>query len=287
MAGMIKATPGKPAPLPTPSFQQAANGNKPADGLMFAKRNVRLTSPPRLDPWRSLRVAGCALALCASAACTQRLDANFDRDPLGAPSISPAPTPPNDTLVWRTNFAAPVVVANPAGSNWLRVTPAQAHLASPDDRRVFLIANSERISEAGGKLTGIVVVRLDGPGTLGIGVRPASRTDYLGAVEVSNFLPPAGGSVHAMRPFTGAMLTSFLPLPPHAPLSGYAAGNVVEVHWTIDQSTRTFSVNVQGGPSVSNVFPASAPESADDAHHRRPGRSLAPVADFGDHGVRR
>jgi hypothetical protein len=233
MAGMIKATPGNPA----------------------------LTSPPRLDRWRSLRFAGCALALCASAACTQRLDANFDRDPLGAPPTFPAPTPPNDSLAWRTSFAAPVVVANPAGGKWLRVTPAQAHLASPDDRRVFLIADSERISAAGGKLAGIVVVRLDGPGTLGIGVRPVSRTDYLGAVEVSNFLPPAGGGVHAMRPFTGAMLTGFLPLPPNAPLSGYATGDVVEIHWTINQSTRTFSVNVQGGPSVSNVFPAIGSEN--------------------------
>jgi hypothetical protein len=230
---------------------------------MFAKRNLCLTSPPRFDRWRSLRLAVCALAVCASAACTQRLDAKFDDDPLGAPPTStPAPTPPNDTFVWRTTFANPAVVANPAGGKWVRVTPTQAHLVSPDDRRMFLIANTEPIkSAAGPRLRGSLRVRLDGLGTLGIGFRPVqggSPLDYLGAVEVSNFLPPAGGGVHAMRPFSGAMLSSFQSLPGNAPLSGYTAGNVVEINWTIDQSTRTFSASVLGGPSVSGVFPATS-----------------------------
>jgi hypothetical protein len=224
---------------------------------MFAKRNLCLTSPPRLE-WRALRLAGCALALSVSAACTSRLDANFDRDPLGAPPTSPAPTPPSDAFVWRTTFATPVVVANPAGGAWVRVTPTQAHLASPDDRRVFLIANTEPISAAGPKLTGGLRVRLDGLGTLGIGVRPASRADYLGAVEVSNFLPPAGGGVQAMRAFTGEMFGGFQSLPANAPLAAYAAGDVIEIHWSIDQSTHTFTANVLGGPSVSGVFPATS-----------------------------
>jgi hypothetical protein len=215
----------------------------------------------RLDRRRSLRLAGCALALCASAACAQRLDAKFDADPLGAPPTSaPAPTPPNDTLVWRTTFASPAVVANPAGGNWVRVTPTQAHLVSPDDRRVFLIANTEPIkSAAGPRLRGSLHVRLDGLGTVGIGFRPVqggSPLDYLGGVEESNFLPPAGGGVHALRPFSGAMLTGFQSLPGNAPLGGYTAGNVVEINWTIDQSTRTFSASVLGGPPISGVFPA-------------------------------
>jgi hypothetical protein len=225
---------------------------------MFLEHNLCPASPTRFDRRRSLCLGGCALALCALAACTQRLDANFDGDPLGAPLTSPAPTPPNDIFVWRTTFATAVVVANPAGGNWVRVTPTQAHLVSPDDRRVFLIANTEPLSAAGPQLSGGLRVRLDGLGTLGIGVRPASRPDYLGAVEVSNFLPPAGGSVHAMRPFSGEMLSGFWSLPGLAQLSAYTAGDVVEIHWAIDQSTHTFSANVVGGPTVSSVFPATS-----------------------------
>jgi hypothetical protein len=220
---------------------------------MFAQRMARF------DRWRSLRLASCALALVGVAACTPRLDASFDGEALGAPPTAPLPTPPSDTLVWRTGFATPEVVANPAGGKWVRVIPSQAHLASPDDRRVFLIANSEPIGVAGAPLRGGLRVRLDGPGTLGIGVRPASRADYLGAVEVSNFLPPAGGSVHAMRAFTGEMLNGFQSLPGNAQLAGYAAGDVIEIHWEINQSTHTFSANVLGaGPTVSGVFPTTS-----------------------------
>lgn len=229
---------------------------------MFSTARQRRTPPLRLDRWRTLRLAGCVLALCATAACSKRLDAKFDGDPLGAPPASaPSPTPPNDVFVWRTTFASPAVVARPGGGNWVRVVPTQAHLVSPDDRRVFLIANTEPIKGAAGpRVRGSLRVRLDGLGTLGIGFRPVqggAPLDYVGAVEVSNFLPPAGGSVHAMRGFSGATLTSFQSLPPNGPLSAYTAGNVVEINWTIDQSAHTFSASVLGGPSVSGAFPAT------------------------------
>ena len=59
-----------------------------------------------------------------------------------------------------------------------------------------------------------------------------------------------------MRPFSGAMLTGFQSLPSNGRMGGYNAGNVVEINWTIDQSTRSFSASVLGGSSVSGTFPA-------------------------------
>src|SRR4051794_22934374 len=155
---------------------------------MFLEHNLCPASPTRFDRRRSLCLGGYAFALCALAACTQRLDANFDGDPLGAPLTSPAPTPPNDIFVWRTTFATAVVVANPAGGNWVRVTPTQAHLVSPDDRRVFLIANTEPLSAAGPQLSGGLRVGLGGFGAFGIGGCPAPRAGFFGAGGGGNLL---------------------------------------------------------------------------------------------------
>ena len=158
-------------------------------------------------PW-GLRARPVSLA-----ACTQRLDANFDGDPLGAPLTSPGADTAERHLRLADDIPTAVVVANPAGGIGPGY-PTQAHYSPPDDRRVFLIAAHRPLEQRGRSSAERRSACAPGwSGDLGVGVRPASRPDYLGAVEASSFLPPAGGSVHAMRPFSGEMLSGFWSLP--------------------------------------------------------------------------
>jgi hypothetical protein len=198
------------------------------------------------------------LAGCTS---TPRLDAKFDADALGTPPPSaPAPTPPNDVLTWRTNFATPTVVASPSGGRWVSFQPLPVFTAAPDDRRVVLIAVSEPFTVSPpANIRGSVRLRLDNPGTIGIGLRPLQgeqTLDFIGGIELSNFLPPAGGAAHGLQAFTSARFGDLIGLPGSGQIAPYSSGNVIDINWSLDQSSRTFSVSVPGGAVQSSSFPA-------------------------------
>ena len=213
---------------------------------------------------RPIGFAWGAVVLLLLTACTTvipRLDARFDTDTLGAlPPSTPAPTPPSDTLVWRTQFFTPTVVNDPAGGRSVRVVPLPAFTASPDDRRVFLIASTEPFTTSPvANIRGSVQLRLVGLGTVGFGLRLVQGghpLDYIGGVELTNFLPPSIGSATVIRGFSGTRLGDPFALPSVGPISGYSSGNVIDINWTIDQASRTFTASILGGASQSVTFPA-------------------------------
>ena len=80
--------------------------------------------------------------------------------------------------------------------------------------------------------------------------------DYIGGVELTNFLPPSIGSATVIRGFSGTRFGDPFALPSVGPISGYSSGNVIDINWTIDQASRTFTASILGGASQSITFPA-------------------------------
>jgi hypothetical protein len=176
------------------------------------------------------------------------------------PSSTPAPTPPNDSLNWRTEFVSSTVVADPSGGNWVRVTPLPAFTSNPDTRQVFLVAVTEPFTtNPPANIRGSVRLRLNNPATVGLALRPlqGERTlDFIGGFEISNFLPPSGGDISLLRGFRGERLSDPFGLPSSGLISKYNSGTVIDINWTLDQPSRTFSASVLGGPPQSTSFPA-------------------------------
>src|SRR5512144_2446223 len=92
-------------------------------------------------------LAGYSLAGCSGPATVPKdmLNINFDADQQGSPTSTPLPIPPYDVLSWtNSKYLTTTVVADPAGGNWLRVTPTSAFAPQdPDARRRILMAASE------------------------------------------------------------------------------------------------------------------------------------------------
>lgn len=236
-------------------------------GMLRRKNKLKLTSSilaPRADGLGPVGLAWCAVVLFLLIGCdvTPRLDAKFETDQLGVPpSVAPAPSPPNDYLVFRDRFVTFTVVANSVGEHLLRVQPLPVFTASPDDRRVFLIAGTEQFTTSPpANIRGTVRLRLDNIGTVGIGFRISqgeqTLDDFIGGIELSNFLPPSIGSIHGLHAFHYIRLNDPLGLPSSGLISSYNSGNVIDINWSIDQATHIFSAGVSGNPLQSNSFPA-------------------------------
>jgi hypothetical protein len=203
-----------------------------------------------------LLIMAATLMLLTGCTSNSRLDARFDTEAPGSPPpSSPGPTPPNDQLNWRTAFVTTTLVVRSAGDNWVRLQPLKESTASPDDRRVFLIAVTDPFTtNPVANIRGSVRLRLDNLGTIGIGFRPLQgeqTLDFIGGIELSNFLPPANGGVFALKEFRGDRLADPFGLPSSGQIASYTSGQVIDINWTLDQASRTFSASVLGGPSQS------------------------------------
>jgi len=233
---------------------------------MFKRKNeskpTPATSAARAHGLGSVGLAWCAAAFFLLAGCTviPRLDARFDTDPLGVPPSNPTPTPPNDQMNWRTGFVAASVVADSAGGRLVRAVPLPAFTSSPDNRQVFLIAVTEPFTTSPpANIRGHVRLRLNNLATVGLGLRllqAEQSLDFIGGFELSNFLPPSGGAVNVLQGFRADRLGDIFSLPSIGQISAYTPGNVIDINWTIDQPSRTFSASVLGGASQSSIFPA-------------------------------
>ena len=221
-----------------------------------------LNSSRRAEGLGPMCLAGCVVMLFLLTGCTviSRLDVNFDADPKGVPPTAPTPTPPDDNLNWRQGFVSSAVVADPAGGGLVRVVPLPAFTSSPDDRRVFLVAVTDRFTtKPAANIRGNVRLRLIGLGTVGLGLRPLQgeqTLDFIGGFDLANFWPPSGGGANALPGFKGDRLSDPFSLASSGPIARYNPGSVIEINWTLDQSTRTFSASVLGGQSQSSTFPA-------------------------------
>jgi hypothetical protein len=225
----------------------------------------RLAAAVRATSLEPIGLMCCAVAIFVLTGCTTipRLDAKFDTNTLGVtPASSPPPTPPKDVLVWRDQtFFTTTVVANPASGRWVNIKPLPAFTTSPDGRRVFLIASTEPFTTSPAvNIRGSLQIRLDSLGTVGMGVRleqGGSPLDYLGGFELSNFLSPTPSQLDGLQTFTAARFNDFVSLTSSGRMSGYNPGSVIDINWTIDQASRTFTASVPGGPIASTHYPAN------------------------------
>jgi hypothetical protein len=142
----------------------------------------------------------------------------------------------------------------------VRFQPLPVFTSSPDGRRLLLQAISEAFTVSPpANIRGSVRLRLDSPGTVGIGVRPVQgeqTLDVIGGIELSNFLAPTNGGVFGLQSFTSARYNDFIGLPSAGQIATYSAGSVIDVNWTIDQTSHTFSASVPGGTQRSSTYPA-------------------------------
>jgi hypothetical protein len=161
---------------------------------------------------------------------------------------------------WRTGFVASSVVADPAGGRMVRAAALPAFTSSPDNRQVFLIAVTEPFrTSPPANIRGRIRLRLNNLATVGLGLRllqAEQSLDFIGGFELSNFLPPSGGAVNVLQGFRGDRLGDPFSLPSIGQISAYTPGNVIDINWTLDQPSRTFSASVLGGASQSTTFPA-------------------------------
>ena len=106
------------------------------------------TNRPSKRAWLALVVAALFVLSGCTTTTIARLDDTFDADAAGSPpSVYPPPSPPNDVLSWTTlQQVTSTVVGAPAGGSWLRITPTQAFLASPESRKRALITNGASLT---------------------------------------------------------------------------------------------------------------------------------------------
>jgi hypothetical protein len=199
---------------------------------------------------------------CATAA---RLDDTFDADPLGAkPSATPSPTPPSDFEAWNgtDHLISTVAAPDPSGGRWVRIVPDAGFIASPDHRHQAATVNSDALTTSPpASLRGHMRLRLDGLGTVTIGFRPLqgsklSDSDFMGGVAIGSYLPPAGGQVYLVAPFTDANVAAPVGLVSAGKIAGYVPGSVVDIEWSIDQASRTLHASIAGGTQQTLTFPA-------------------------------
>lgn len=219
----------------------------------------------RTTHWPGIRFASIAAAAAlVLTGCTtlSRLDATFDGDAAGlAPQTYPAPTPPNDVLAsYSSTQTTSVVVADPAGGRWLRITPQPAFVTAPDSRKRAIIVTSDAFN-AGSNIRGHLRLRVQGLGRVYVGLRATNgqnMTDFLGGFAASNY---AAGttSVELLNQFYLAGMEGNYPLFSSAGiLASVPGGQVVDIHWSLDQPSRSIAASVSGGPSRTTTFSATS-----------------------------
>ena len=199
-------------------------------------------------------------------ATTARLDDKFDADVLGSPpSTSPPPTPPDDSLsVTVSQRVTSLVVADPAGGHWLRITPTPAFIASPDFRKRAVIITSDSFTTSPPiQIRGHLRLQVDGPGIVIVGFRPvqgAQTPDFISGIQVSSFALPEGlrGESYVLYGFPPARIDDPFQLPMSGKMTDYQPGTPTDIFWSIDQASRTFAASASDGTSQTATFPAAS-----------------------------
>lgn len=208
------------------------------------------------------RLAVLAFALLLAGCQTSyKLQQRFDDEPLGnKPAQFPAPNPPNDDLLWTTQFATSRVATAPTGGAEARTirggtlgvkSPAQA-----------LLADTETFAKPGNNIRGHIKARLTGSGHVWIAFRAWNSTpgSFLGGYLIEGH--PGGGSVGTLRETeldSAITMNSWVAWCCSGTfLSGYSTeGTPLELNWSVDQASHIINL---GGPgnTTSLVFPAAS-----------------------------
>jgi len=201
-------------------------------------------------------------------ATTSRLDDKFDADALGSPpSTSPPPTPPGDSLSYTVSQQVTLlVVTDPSGGHWLRITPTTAFIASPDFRKRAVIITSDSFTTSPTtQIRGHLRLRVDGPGIVIVGFRPvqgAQAPDFISGIQVSSFALPEGlrGEAYVLYGFPPSRIEDPYQLPMSGKMFDYQPGTPTDIFWSIDQASRTFAAGKSGGTSQTQTvtFPAAS-----------------------------
>lgn len=207
-----------------------------------------------------------ALSILWGCATTLRMDDKFESDALGSPpATSPTPTPPNDSLSFTVSQqVTSTVVADPAGGRWLRIAPTPAFLASPDFRKRAIIITSDTFTTSPpAQIRGHLRLQVDGPGVVIVGFRPvqgAQTPDFVSGIQVSSFALPGGlrGEAHVLYGFPPARIDDPFQLPVSGKMADYQPGTPIDIFWSIDQASRTFTASASGGTSQAATFPAAS-----------------------------
>ncbi|WP_134681936.1 hypothetical protein [Paracoccus ravus] len=139
-----------------------------------------------------------------TAACetTPKLQQNFDSEPVGnKPVITPDPNPPDDSLLWTSQFATSRVVMTPGIGNEVR-TIRGGNQGIRENAQV-LLAYTEPFTEPGVKVRGGIDIRLIGSGKVWVGIRAENSSpgesgpgSYLGGFSVWGYR--GGGSIGSL-----------------------------------------------------------------------------------------
>lgn len=212
---------------------------------------------------RNGRYISVAAAVLALAGCTtlSRMDVTFEQDPLGAaPLTYPMPNPPNDVLAsYSSTQTTSIVVADPAGGRRLRITPQAAFVVAPDFRKRAVLVTSDAFT-SGANIRGHLRVQLSGMGRVYFGLRAVNgqnMTDFLGGFAVSNY-QASTTSIELLNPFNQNGMEGSYPLFSSAGVASVPGGQVVDIHWSLDQPSRSIAASVSGGPSKSTTFSATS-----------------------------
>jgi hypothetical protein len=218
--------------------------------------SVHRSEPGRILP-ALIASAAFFLGGCTSA---RLLDAPFDADAVGTPTASPAPNPPADNFTWTVNnHVASTVVPRSTGGQWVRVQAKPSFFPAPNNtRKSALLALSAPLTKT--QFRGHLDLNISGSasiilGVMGVHGSPAKYTN-LGGAQVSNLAPGPGfsGSVtpNGLDNITGPFAL------PGVFIGNYTGGQNASIQWSVDQATRTLTVNVfPGGSAQSMTYPAT------------------------------
>jgi hypothetical protein len=214
------------------------------------------------SPMRRMVPALIASSVCCLGGCTtaRLLDAPFDADAVGTPAAAPAPNPPADNLTWTVhNHVSSTVVPRSTGGRWVRIQAKPSFFPAPNNtRKSALLALSAPLTKT--QFRGHLDVNISGSASIILGVMgvhgspPAYKN--LGGVQVSNLAPGPGfsGSVtpNGLDNVTGPFAL------PGTFIGNYTGGQNAGIQWSVDQATRTLTVNVfPGGAAQSMTYSAT------------------------------
>ncbi|MBX3732963.1 MAG: hypothetical protein KF791_10255 [Verrucomicrobiae bacterium] len=219
--------------------------------------------------WLAVALTGCATNF--------RLQQRFDNEPVGSPpSAAPIPTPPADSMTWNRQFATSVVVGRPSGGRWVQTR--RGGTLGEQSPAMALLGISDYFQRPGASVRGHFTVRLSGPGKVWIAVKALQNDQidgsHLGGYSLENYTQTGTGGVASLQ---SGQLTSAIEDNSWVAWSGggtalgapVAQGQVFDLFWSVDQTSRTLNLGAFPGDTTQVTFPAATRQGVANTPFRR------------------